>query len=82
MNIEEWKDSLAKAIMAVLRKHGLFDRARRKDNLTDLAESLPSMSDGSTEPGKVIASDGTLVTLGQEQQDNTAILHPQGRIEP
>ncbi len=55
---------------------------QRRDALTDVAQNLPAMSGGNnaqspvqTPPaGSVVASDGTVVTLGNQAGQNAAIL--------
>ena len=74
MDTKELSEIIARRVVEILKEQGYLDRVARKDNLTDIAQNLPAMTpnngSGANEPsqpsGTVIASDGTIVTLGQE----------------
>lgn len=56
----------------------------QKDNLTDIAQSLPATPPPSSnaKPGTVVASDGTRVTLGAQGVTKPASSLPQRGTNP
>ena len=68
MKIEEFADFIAHKVVDGLKRTGVFNAARQKDPLTDVAECLPQTTSDDDNPsipsGYVLASDGTVVKLG------------------
>lgn len=78
MTTQELSEKVAKSLLGVLQRMGLLKPIKQKDNLTDLTQYLASSNQNSSgnqsslAPGAVIASDGTVVTLGQNHEQNNA----------
>lgn len=72
--------NLAERIVEKLENKGYLDRAKHKDNLTDIIDILSSLDDNDeSDPpeGTVIAADGTVVTLSRKP-GNTRLYTPPG----
>ena len=76
---ERVSKEIANKAIQTLQEVGYFSGMSQKDNLTDVAQNIstaPANPQPAVPAGTVVAHDGTIVTLGQDNKQNTNLSSP------